>query len=522
MSKPSLSQVMPEISSQIRNLLRERDAWTAVESFSRWHEEGHVQSRHYEGRVPLSQPTLGERYAFEVDLDKCSGCKACVTACHSLNGLQEDESWRHVGLLHEPGASRQVTVTSSCHHCDDPACAKGCPTLSYEQLPSGIVRHLDDQCMGCRYCEWTCPYGAPQWNPEQGIVRKCDLCHQRLKEGEAPACVQACPNGAIAVRLVPKDPDHHREGTMDLPGTVDPGFTSPSTRYLSALPLNAALRPAHECADIVEDPHTPLAVLLVFTQWAVGAAIMSSIAYLFGAGIPSGIAIASFALLGIGLALGSLHLGHPERAWKAFLGWRRSWFSREVIVFGAAGSLFAGWAAHPLIPAILPLPPAGWLAVGSAAVGSLGVFCSAMIYMVTRRPTWCRPVTGWRFALTALGAGAVLMAAFGTPWIRWFGVVSIVTGIVKATLVRSDASPMPSGHPLVAQSRLLSGVLAKRVRAQALLFAAAVLSAFLGTLLAAPSLFWVAAALRIASDLVERVLFFQTATAARMPGGHLG
>jgi ferredoxin len=63
---------------------------------------------------------------------------------------------------------------------------------------------LDDQCIGCQYCVFTCPYEVPQYSEKMGIVRKCDMCTDRLSAGEAPACVQACPNQAISIRVVDK------------------------------------------------------------------------------------------------------------------------------------------------------------------------------------------------------------------------------------------------------------------------------------------------------------------------------
>ena len=79
----------------------------------------------------------------------------------------------------------------------------GCPVLAYEKDPeTGIVRHLDDQCIGCQYCVLKCPYDVPKYSTELGIVRKCDMCHSRLAEGEAPACVQACPTEAIRITIV--------------------------------------------------------------------------------------------------------------------------------------------------------------------------------------------------------------------------------------------------------------------------------------------------------------------------------
>src|SRR5579864_6045646 len=118
----------------------------------------------------------------------------------------------------------------------------GCPVGAYEKdALTGIVKHLDDQCIGCQYCTFMCPYDVPQYSTARGIVRKCDMCSDRLAEGEAPACVKACPNEAIAITIV-----EHRQvledaqGDAFLPGAPSPGFTAPTTVYKTkrALPRN--------------------------------------------------------------------------------------------------------------------------------------------------------------------------------------------------------------------------------------------------------------------------------------------
>ena len=91
----------PPLSNLLEQLLAEQADLSAVEQFSRAHEKGDVpdQAQYYECLLPASEPKEGQQYAFKVDLDRCSGCKACVTACHSLNGLDKEETWRDVGLL---------------------------------------------------------------------------------------------------------------------------------------------------------------------------------------------------------------------------------------------------------------------------------------------------------------------------------------------------------------------------------------------------------------------------------------
>jgi formate dehydrogenase iron-sulfur subunit len=182
----------------IDRLIAEQQYLSAVERFAQKHEQTNLplQAKYYRDLIPLTKPGKGQQYSFEVYLDRCTGCKACVSACHSLDGLEENETWRDVGLIvgELDGQAYQQNVT--CHHCLDLGCLEGCPVMAYQkESETGIVRHLDDQCIGCQYCTMKCPYDVPKYSERLGIVRKCDLCHDRLVAGEAPACVQACPHG---------------------------------------------------------------------------------------------------------------------------------------------------------------------------------------------------------------------------------------------------------------------------------------------------------------------------------------
>ncbi len=189
-------------------LAEQKQLQTPVARFSEVHHKRKPDlADHYRSLIPLTKPGDGEQYAFEVSLDRCTGCKACVSACHSLNGLDDHEAWRDVGTLlgGKDSPKWQQTITTACHHCEDPGCMNGCPVGAYEKdKDTGIVRHLDDQCIGCSYCILKCPYDVPKYSKKRGIVRKCDMCHQRLAEGEAPACVQACPTEAIRIVKVKK------------------------------------------------------------------------------------------------------------------------------------------------------------------------------------------------------------------------------------------------------------------------------------------------------------------------------
>jgi len=517
--KATLGAFDPGLAAEIAATLERAGDLSAVERFSQWHAETASPAHEglYRELLPASPPREGEQYAFEVDLDKCSACKACVTACHSLNGLDDGESWRTVGTLLGAAEASQATVTTSCHHCVEPGCATGCPTLAYEKdALTGIVKHLDDQCMGCQYCQWTCPYDAPKWNDRLGIVRKCDMCHERLAVGEAPACVQACPSQAIRIVTVAKAAllAAPERGTV-LPGIPAPQATKPTTLYTGARPVGAR---AADADDLVpEHGHLPLAVLLVLTQWAAGIWLLASLRDAATEFVHPAAKPVATALLLAGLVIGAFHLGRPLRAWKAFLGWRRSWFSREVLAFGNAvplclGTLVAG--------RFLPALPTMLLDLGALAFLLAGVVCSALLYMVTPRPAWARGATAWRFALTALGGGAVVLGALGGEGIRALGVASVATGLAKGLLVLADRRPKAGMHEsLIRQSRLLTGPLSGFAKAQFRLFLVAVGMAVLGTIFASPVFFIAAILFRISSDLIERTLFFRACPATRMPGG---
>lgn len=497
------------ISTLIDELLLEQQQLTAVERFAQKHENATepALAKHYRSLIPLSRPGEGEQYGFEVDLEACSGCKACVSACHSLNGLDESESWRDVGTLVGKGGdgSTQQTVTTACHHCADPACANGCPTLAYEKdSETGVVRHLDDQCMGCRYCELKCPYEVPKYNERLGIVRKCDMCQSRLAVGEAPACVQACPNEAIRITIVSESEILERSGSDDhlLPGTIESDYTRPSTRFVN-LDHDDSLEPAD--ADRVRPAHGhfPLAWMLALTQ--VGAGLfLGCFLWSFLAGEPVS-RLGLFSALGIsfaGLGGSILHLGRPTQAWRAFLGWRRSWLSREILVFGPWSGAMACFGASVFFG--LPEWIQHGLGVAGSLFGLLGVFCSVMVYADTRRPFWSLPLVSLRF-FGAMAGAAFLLSPW--PWLALvfrFPVLAFDAGVFTGWIDRFPVS-----------TRLFCGPL-RRWNGLRLLgeFVFLVGLTFSGNAAG----FLIAVAGMVFAEVVARSLFFQAVDEPRMPG----
>ncbi len=481
--------------TMIDRMLREQSDFTAVERFAAVGHAGDYAAR-YRDLIPLSKPRAGEQYAFEVDLDRCTGCKACVAGCHSLNGLDDGETWREVGLL--AGDRRQQTVTSACHHCVDPGCLEGCPVLAYEKDPeTGIVRHLDDQCIGCQYCILKCPYEVPKFSKEMGIVRKCDMCQSRLAVGEAPACVQACPTSAITIRIVRVEEVRQRaeEGEF-LPDSPRPEITVPTTRYVSARPMSEAAKAADHFAPRVQHAHWPLVWMLVLTQAGVGC--------LTAAGLGSPAMLETGVLLVVaGLAASVLHLGQPLKAWRVFLGWRTSWLSREVMVLGGLGKLaMAAWAAG-WIPLTQPFQvPLLWSAV---AIGWAGVVCSAWVYHDTGRDVWRGIRSFGRFLWTA---GLFALLAAGMPAGFFVALGAKISWEASMIFMRLDAAEMTDVDRAAA---LLRGPLKDWFYARCGFAATAGVAAVCG---------WIypAMGLLIAAEICERALFFKSGVAKKMPG----
>ena len=98
--------------------------------------------------------------------------------------------------------SRTVHFPRSCLHCEDPPCVTVCPTgASYKRAEDGIVLVNAEICIGCKLCSWACPYGAREFDEDQGVMRKCTLCIDRIYNAEPPRDTSACPPASPPARL---------------------------------------------------------------------------------------------------------------------------------------------------------------------------------------------------------------------------------------------------------------------------------------------------------------------------------
>jgi Fe-S-cluster-containing dehydrogenase component/DMSO reductase anchor subunit len=522
--------------SLLATLLRDQQDVTAVDRFARWHEREARPSpapseRRYRERLPTRAPGPGQQYAFEVDLDLCTACKACVTGCHSENGLDEGEVWRTVGLLvgGTAEAPAQQTVTTSCHHCLEPACMLGCPVKAYEKDPlTGVVRHLDDQCIGCQYCLFMCPYDAPKYNRARGIVRKCDMCEGRLSRGEAPACVQACPNEAIRIAVVDQAQIvEAAQAAAFVPGAPSPQGTLPATQYETRRARPKNLLPADFYVVNPEHSHPALVVMLVLTQLSVGAFLVDFVTRaLYGGGAPrppataNGLVALAFGLAALGASV--FHLGRPAYFFRAVLGLATSWLSREIVAFSLFSACAAAYAVSFWVGSVSPQLRTA-LEAAVVASGLVGVACSVMVYAATRRVSWSGAQTGFRFVGSTLllgTAAAVATSPFGAarPGVELRGFLAAVVLLKLGVELAQFRHLRSRRHGAEKRGAILLASELRRVTV--VRFAAGALGGLLLPLLPPSAPVAVAIlVLLLASELLERTLFFAAATAPRMPGG---
>ena len=480
--------------------------------------------------MPTRTPAAGEQYRFHFDMTRCIGCKCCVVACNEQNGNPAAINWRRVGEIEGgwfPHTMRSY-LSMGCNHCLEPTCMSGCPVDAYSKDPvTGIVRHSADACIGCQYCTWNCSYGVPQYNPDRGVVGKCDMCHGRLSLGQAPACVSACPEGAIAIEIVNvaewrttlatttarREPG--RAASTGLPAD-DHSLSATRITLPESLPPNAKPR---DITHVTPDhPHWPLVVMTVLTQMSVGAFTTIWLLQLLGAS--SGLGIAALASLAVGaLALNAstLHLGRPIYAYRALRMWRRSWLSREVLLFTSFSGVAALYAATLWFGG---LPSAATTAVGAltVALGIAGVTASACIYRVASRPAWNTRYTLWQFNLTAALLGPLFAMTVGIGDQKWLAIASATMAGAQFVLlaVRFLRCIASDTLELKGTARLLSTVFAKHLVARGALLA---IGAIVLPLLVAPAA--LALALAIAAEILGRYLFFVSVVPKHMAAPYI-
>ena len=238
------------------------------------------------------------KYAMAVDLDRCQGCRGCMTACKVENNTVEGNFWMYV-FRFEQGTYPDTEMSflpRPCQHCDNAPCVKVCPVGARFKRDDGIVLTDADRCIGCRYCELACPYGVnyfnwqkpekaqyaivdwqdenlkpytdgqvpPYKNPDldmlwgdeqrrtaggghaKGVMEKCTFCVHRVEKGLEPACVETCPTNALVFGDIddPNTPVSRYLQEKQTWQLLDEAGTRPSVYYVGGTP------PSREVSEI--------------------------------------------------------------------------------------------------------------------------------------------------------------------------------------------------------------------------------------------------------------------------------
>ncbi len=148
-------------------------------------------------------------FAILVDITRCVGCERCVDACVKAKGFDSDRAEDDRATTRDGLSAHRLTTVlkvepgrfakKNCMHCLEPSCEAACLVGGITKLPEGPVVYDPDKCIGCRYCMLACPFHIPryEWEKTVPFMQKCDLCYERIQQGELPACVEACPNRVL-------------------------------------------------------------------------------------------------------------------------------------------------------------------------------------------------------------------------------------------------------------------------------------------------------------------------------------
>ena len=440
------------------------------------------QSLRINGNPAIAEnPNRYKQHGFYFNADNCIACHACESACSEKNALPAHIAFRSVGYV-EGGAwpaYQRLNLSMACNHCDDPVCLKGCPTRAYTKFAEyGAVLQDPDICFGCGYCTWVCPYNAPQLDLQQGHVQKCNMCVDRLEQGLKPACAAACLAGALDFGVIETTPANRTQLLTQIPGFPDPGITHPNIRFQQTKSLPREMtRPDSIPLRYVRDEqgsgefHTrvrengkarewnlnklrsredPLVVFTLVSQAVVGAFLALFLGPLLGLDVlsatrfPIAHAAILFSMLGLltfALGLSTLHLGKPQRFYRAFYNLRYSPVSREIAGMAVFYTTFGAYTLLTVFPVMVSwLLPAAWIEIlrsifgwATVAAGPAMLYFMHRIYRIRARPFWnhWQVLTSFYGSMLTLGALAIgliyatLLASQGSAYTGLMKLLSI-------------------------------------------------------------------------------------------------
>ncbi|MBL4821111.1 MAG: dimethyl sulfoxide reductase anchor subunit [Gammaproteobacteria bacterium] len=419
-----------------------------------------------------------KQHGFHFTADNCIGCHACEAACSEKNDLPPHISFRSVGYVEGgtyPNLVR-MNLSMACNHCDDPVCLRGCPTNAYTKHAAyGAVLQDPDTCFGCGYCTWVCPYNAPQLDPVEGHVQKCNMCVDRLEVGLKPACVSACVGNALDFGVIENIPENRQQVQTSIPGFPDPEISRPNIRfqqtrsmpreftrpdsapikyhrndetgtYVSVADLKSSKVRGQSEWNLAElsSKENPLVFFTLVSQAVIGAFAIAFIGAYLGmesldtiihSKIATPFVMCLAFLQALVLFVSAQHLGKPLRFYRGFNNLRFSPLSREAFALSVFFGFLAAVALLLLLnygffgfidegAGVLLLPLLSWelvdsgiqiIAILATLCGVIGVYYMHMIYRIKARPFWNHWQVLTSFFGSMLSVGAILIGLLCLP-----------------------------------------------------------------------------------------------------------
>lgn len=269
------------------------------------------------------------RKGFIFDHNKCVNCNACSASCILENG------WKvHPRNIYTYNSEAEyllpvINLSVACNHCETAACMIGCPASAYSRdSVTGAIIHYENKCIGCKYCQWNCPYDAPKYDIEKRTIAKCNLCYTGLADGRQPACSSACPTGALRFDQLSEPvpggsylwfPDKKLNPAIEF-------TTRDNNSPLRIIPGNS-FSEIDKKPDLQEKNVSDEISLLIFSFLATISVSILIFSIVKGVYPLNGSFIPVLLLPGF---ISLFHLGKKLRSWRSVMNLRNSPLSREI------------------------------------------------------------------------------------------------------------------------------------------------------------------------------------------------
>ncbi len=269
---------------------------------------------------------------FIFDHNKCVACSACKAACVLENEWIIQQRTIYVYNPESSPLFPVINLSLACNHCESAVCMEGCPTGSfYRDLHTGAIIIDDKKCIGCKYCQWNCPYDAPKYDNKSKTIGKCNLCFSGLIDGRLPACTTSCPTGALSFDEIkgqenentfPCFPDKQLGPKIEFSGKHNAGLL----RIIPERVLEPEIR-----VEVEEEKYLSGEWSLIVFSYFTTISIATIISSFFKSTFPDRLIFSSLIFLAGIISL--FHLGKKQRAWRAIQNIKTSPLSREIALF---------------------------------------------------------------------------------------------------------------------------------------------------------------------------------------------